>query len=39
MGGQEGLSFIVDVGREVEFLLGVLDGGPADTATVDLLEV
>ncbi len=30
---------IVDITAQVEFLFGVLDGGPTDTTAVDLLEV
>ena len=30
-GLDEGLPFIVDIAAQVEFLFGVLDGGPTDT--------
>ena len=38
-GGDVGLLHVVDVGLEVELLLGGLDGGVADAAAVDLLEL
>ena len=35
----EGLSFVLESGLDVEFLSGTFDGGPADAGAVDLIEV